>query len=109
MNKSLKRKGLLIISQLVFVLVLMSCTKGSPDTSQLYVPTESNVTANATLDELQQGRELFINNCGACHSLYIPESYAPSEWKNILNQMGPKTSMSAAEIELVLKYVCKGQ
>ncbi len=109
MNKNLKKRIILIISQFIFVFVLMSCSKDSQNTSQLYVPDESNVTATATLDELQQGRVLFINNCGACHAYPTPESYTPSQWKSIMNQMGPKTSMSSAEIVLVTKYVCKGQ
>lgn len=75
----------------------------------LYVPGSSDVTANATLVELQQGRALYVSNCGTCHKLYLPESYGVSRWKNLLSEMAPNTSLSPAEILLVTKYVCKGK
>jgi hypothetical protein len=85
------------------------CSKNNPDTSALYVPTSSDVTANATLQELTQGRELYINNCGSCHNLVSPDVYSTSQWKNIISSMAPRTSMSSAQVQLVTKYVCKGK
>jgi hypothetical protein len=94
----------------VAILVLNgSCSKSANDTASLYIPKDSDVTANATLQELQQGRTLYINNCNSCHGLYSPDYYASSQWKNILSIMAPKTGMSTSEIQLVTKYVCKGK
>ncbi len=93
----------------VMMLILDSgCTKNSTDTSGLYIPTSSDATANATLQELEQGRALYIDNCGACHSLFSPDAYTPARWRSILNSMAPKTTMSASEILLVTKYVTRG-
>ncbi len=86
----------------------MSCSKVSSDTSSLYIPTGADVTANATLQQLQQGRALYIDNCNSCHSLYPPDGYTPAQWKSILNNMGPRTNLSAAELGLVSKYVSRG-
>ena len=93
----------------VFGIGLGSCSNQLTDTSNLYIPTPSDVTANATYDELTQGRSLYIDNCARCHSLYTPESFSSNQWKSIISQMGPKTRMSAAEISLVSKYVSKGK
>lgn len=87
---------------------IMGCSKNGADTSSLYTPTSANVTATATLQELQQGRVLFINNCGKCHGLVSPDSYTPTQWRSILPGMTPRTNMSASEVQLVTKYVCKG-
>ncbi|MFZ4412648.1 MAG: c-type cytochrome [Bacteroidales bacterium] len=86
------------------------CKKDNTNTTtvSLYTPTTANVTANASLTELQQGRTLYINNCNRCHSLYAPETYTPSQWKTILVTMAPRTSMSASDVQLVTKYLCKG-
>jgi hypothetical protein len=84
------------------------CTKTGGDTSSLYTPTSADVTATATLQELQQGRILYIDNCNACHQLYSPDRYTPSEWRNILNGMSPKTGISSSEVQLVTKYVTRG-
>ena len=85
------------------------CKKGLSGPGSLCTPTSANVTANATLAELQQGRTLYINNCGGCHQLYMPESYSSAQWKSILGSMAPRTSMSASQILLVTKYVSMGK
>jgi hypothetical protein len=106
--KNIKAYSLTVV--LVILLPLMgACTKSSLDTSMLYVPSTSEVTANATLLELQQGRTLYINNCSVCHGLYSPDNYAPAQWKTVLDNMAPRTSMSASEVLLVTKYVSKGK
>ena len=105
--RSVKYFYLIVISVALF-LSIGSCSKKSTDTSGLYIPTTSDVTANATLQELEQGRDLYINNCNSCHSLFSPDSYTTTQWKSIINTMGPKTTMSASEILLVEKYVTRG-
>ena len=99
---------LLSLFTLAIVVLIWGCTKSSTDTSSLYTPTTSDVTAKATLQELQQGRTLYINNCNACHALYSPDSFTPAQWKSILSTMAPKTSMGTADIQLVTKYVSRG-
>jgi len=96
----------------VFIFILMltgSCNKNTPDTSSLYTPTNADVTSNATLQELLQGRALYVNNCNRCHGLYPPDGYTPSQWKSILNIMAPRTGMSTSETLLVTKYVSRGK
>jgi hypothetical protein len=96
----------IILSVLVLGLSI-SCTK--PSTSNLYTPTSADVTANATLSELQEGRTLYIDNCGRCHDLYSPDDLSVSGWKNAISNMAPKTSLNAAQVTLVTKYVTKGK
>jgi mono/diheme cytochrome c family protein len=106
--KKIKSYCLTVVS--VSLLLLMgACTKSSLDTSMLYVPSYSEVTANATLQELEQGRELYINNCSVCHGLYSPDNYAPAQWETVLNNMAPRTSLTSSEVLLVTKYVSKGK
>jgi len=106
----MKTKKSLILSfiSLAIAVLIWGCSKTTADTSSLYTPTSSDVTATATLQQLQQGRTLYINNCNACHALYSPDSFTPSQWKSILSSMAPKTSMGTADIQLVTKYVTKG-
>ena len=75
----------------------------------MYIPTTSDVTSNATLAELQQGRTLYMNNCGTCHALYSPDNYSASSWSNILSNMVPRTGLSSVDATLVLKYVTRGK
>jgi mono/diheme cytochrome c family protein len=87
--------------------ISVSCTK--TPTASLYVPTSSDATATATLADLQQGRTLYIDNCGSCHNLYSPDDYSKSSWTNIMPGMESKTGMNGAQVTLVTKYVTRGQ
>lgn len=94
------------ISPVLILVFSLACSKNS--NSSLYVPVSSDATANATLEELQQGRTLYINNCGACHSLYSPDDFSAGNWKSIIPTMAPRTTLTAAQIILVTKYVTRG-
>ena len=106
----MKRKSIcyLLVFFAALAILNTNCTKNSGNTSSLYVPTNADVTANATLDELTQGRALYIANCNSCHDLYNPDGHSPSQWKNILVSMGPRSGMSASQLLLVTKYLTKG-
>ena len=88
---------------------LTGCQKNTANSGSLYTPTSADVTALASLKDLQDGRALYVNNCGECHGFYLPENYSPSQWTSILNSMAPRTGMSDAQKKLVKKYVTKGK
>jgi mono/diheme cytochrome c family protein len=107
----MKIRKIIIVQFFVLTLavILAGCTKKGGDTSNLYVPSAADVTATATLQELQQGRVLYIDNCGSCHGFYNPDSFNTSQWSSIMNSMGPKTGMTGSESQLVKKYVTRGK
>ena len=76
-------------------------------TSQLYVPTAKNVNKvePATLAELQQGHDLYVNNCGKCHKLYSPGSQSNLEWKRALEVMIPKAKLDSKQSYLIYSYL----
>ena len=89
-------------------LLLMACPLG-PSATDAYVPVASDATTTASLTELQQGRDLFVNNCAACHALPLTDNYSSTQWPSILNQMAPKAALSADQTTLVKKYVTRGK
>ena len=99
--------GLLSVGILVSI---SSCKKSTfaPNDS-LYVPTATDVTATATLSDLQIGHTLYMNRCGSCHGLYSPDSYSSSNWTSILASMAPKAGLSSSDKALVYKYVTRGK
>jgi mono/diheme cytochrome c family protein len=76
-------------------------------TTQLYVPNEKNVdkVEPATLVELQQGRDLYLNNCGKCHKLYKPNSQTAVGWKKALEKMAPKAELDFDQSYLIFRYL----
>jgi hypothetical protein len=93
-----------VITLLVIVLfnVALSCT------SALYIPAAGQETATASLAELQAGRKLYVQKCGGCHTLFLPEKYTKQEWQLWVSEMAPKVAMDSAEKDQVLKYLTKG-
>jgi cytochrome c5 len=104
--QKLKIVGIIPVGILLFV---SSCKKVSVTTDALYIPVAADVTATATLAELQQGRTIFVNSCGQCHELYSPDTYSASNWNSILVNMGPRAGLTAAQTTLVSKYVSRGK
>ena len=105
--KKLHLIGILCIGILFSISSCKKSTFAATDT--LYVPTTADVTTTATLAELQSGHTLYLNRCGACHSLYSPDSYSASNWTSILSSMAPKAGLSSADKALVYKYVTRGK
>lgn len=97
---SKKRK---IVISFAVIALIVACK------SVLYVPTEANVSKNANLVQLQKGRELYINKCGSCHTLFAPEKYNKTEWAKWVNRMAPKAKLSEEQKLLVQAYLTKGE
>ena len=106
----MRKRQLIGLLSMVILFSLSSCKKNSfAATDTLYVPTTTDVTATATLADLQSGYTLYKNRCGACHSLYSPDSYSSTNWKSILSGMATRAGLTSSESSLVLKYVTKGK
>jgi hypothetical protein len=84
---------------LVLVIVLAGCV------SALYVPTGKNVSDQASLAELEKGRQLYIGKCGGCHSLFLPEKYNKEQWRHWVQSMEVKADINKEEGELIYKYL----
>jgi mono/diheme cytochrome c family protein len=76
-------------------------------TTQLYTPGNGNVNKreDATLADLQQGKDIYSNKCGQCHKLPKPESHTQEQWTKIIEKMAPKAKLDKSQTELVHKYL----
>ena len=99
MHSKNKKIGLVLMVAVVFI----ACK------SVLYVPSEANVAKNADIASLQKGRELYINKCASCHTLYAPEKFNKTEWNKWVDKMAPKAKLTEEEKVLVKAYVTKGE
>lgn len=89
------------------ILLALVLLAGVACTSQLYVPSEKNVNKfmEASLPELQQGHDLYLNNCGKCHKLHNPSSQSNIEWKGVLEKMAPKAKLNEEQSFLIYRYL----
>lgn len=80
-------------------------------------PTQSDVDRvaskfpNYSLAELNEGKQLYENNCGLCHALHKPTSLDEQGWRKIVPPMVSKTNkktgntLDAKAEEKILRYV----
>jgi len=96
-------------------LLLKYVTRGKlplidPSTATLYSPTIKDTTINASLDNLNDGRSIYITNCKFCHNYYTPESFirAESVWLPKLNDSIHASLLSTLNYTFVINYLTKG-
>lgn len=58
---------------------------------------------------LEEGRQKYIDRCGACHSLHLPSAFTESEWKEAVETMQVRAKVGDDEKEKILKYLYMGR
>lgn len=86
------------------VLILFACAPS------LYLPTDEQAArVGIPLEELQQGRKLYVDNCGSCHMLYLPNRFTVDKWEAEMVIMRTKVTITDRDEELILKYLLTGK
>ncbi|MFZ4590834.1 MAG: hypothetical protein ACOYN6_07535 [Ignavibacteria bacterium] len=87
----------------LFASTLYSCT------SALYEPGLKEVKDEVLLSELKEGRKKYIQKCGSCHNLYLPEKYTKTEWEDWLGKMEKRAKLSEKDKSVIFKYLTYGK
>lgn len=101
---NIKKKNLFVLPLLIFL--LSECAS----TSRFYTPGEVNVSAKATLTELNQGRAYLIDKCSQCHRAPAPKKRTAEEWVLTLDKMQnlalvKNITITNEEKDLIYKYL----
>lgn len=85
---------------LLAAVILCACSPA------LYMPlmTDTSRTGIST-DSLMLGRTLYINHCGSCHNLHLPEQYTRAHWEKEIPDMKRKAKISDDEAKLITSFV----
>jgi hypothetical protein len=72
----------------------------------LYMPSEvdSSRTGIST-DSLLIGRTLYINHCGSCHNLHLPEQYTRRHWEKEIPDMQRKAKITDEETKMITNFL----
>ena len=88
--------------QIVFVLLVLFCSC-SP---ALYLPTIADADRTGiSTDSLVIGRTLYVNHCGSCHNLHLPEQYTKQHWEKEIPQMQLKAKISKEDAKLITNFI----
>jgi len=99
-----------------YLVVLASVILAGCFAAKKSIPSQADADRGAakfpgyTLAELNEGKTLYENNCGTCHSLKKPSSESEAEWRRIVPAMVKKVNknkvvLDAHSEELILRYV----
>lgn len=97
------RPTTLLLGMVIVAQVLMSCTSSLPTPGKDDLKQDRFDTLS--LDELLDGRTLYITKCSGCHSLYLPKQYSSQTWDTILTVMNPKAKITNEEASRIRMYL----
>jgi mono/diheme cytochrome c family protein len=91
------------------LVLLLSACGGSP----IPRPTEADATRGRaaypglTLNELNQGRTLYVSRCGSCHALKRPSELGAERWETEVSKMREENGvkLTDAEAQSIVRYL----
>ena len=76
--------------------IIISCSL------QLYMPASDDA---AIQQQLLSGRKLYVDHCGGCHYLHLPNEYSADVWQEQLDEMQVKAKISEEEEKLIFQFL----
>lgn len=69
------------------------------------LPLAQSRYENVSMESLEQGRQLFLKSCKDCHGYPDLLAYPEEKWPAAATKMAQKANLSAAEAELLTRFV----
>jgi mono/diheme cytochrome c family protein len=57
------------------------------------------------VEDLAQGRALYVEKCSGCHNLHLPAEYSPEEWKSYVAYMVAEAKITPAEQAAIARFL----
>lgn len=76
--------------------------------SAIRLPVETDLAfapPGTTLDDLTEGRALYVQTCSGCHHLHLPRERAPDAWDDVVDEMSRELDTPEADLELIRAYL----
>jgi len=74
--------------------------------SALYMPTSVDADrTGVSAEKLMIGRTLYINKCGSCHNLHLPEQYTQKQWQKVMPAMQKKAKITDEESKQIADFL----
>lgn len=97
------KKLFLVLEVILLSGILQNCS------TSLYIPNDKTLDSKESIGDLRQGRAIYINKCGNCHTLYLPDKYSTPQWRFQTTRMAVKAKLNTREKELILRYLTKDE
>lgn len=97
------KQRLSILAGIISAFIIYGCSPA------LYKPLPEQFTSIDSYNQIMKGRQLYVNSCGSCHSLYLPHQYNESVWATNLDEMQERSKINDGEKGLILEYLKSAQ
>lgn len=89
------------------VVTAAACTSSLPHANEQHAEWAAQRWPGVGIAELEQGRNLYVQNCSGCHMLRDPKSQPPDKWPEDVEEMRVKMGgrLSEADAELIERYL----
>lgn len=72
----------------------------------LYMPNSVDADrAGVSAEKLMNGRTLYINKCGSCHNLHLPEQYTQKQWLKVMPEMQKRAKVTDEESKQIIDFL----
>jgi len=88
-----------------FVFLTVGCATGLVQPTEMDLKWAAKRWEDISMEELLQGRNLYIKRCAGCHHLYLPDKYPPEQWPEIVSGMEERARINSHEKKLIIKYL----
>ena len=58
-----------------------------------------------TVQDLANGRALYVGKCSSCHNLHLPAEHTPEEWKGYVAYMTADAKITPEEAAAIARYL----
>src|SRR5438309_9799456 len=100
-KNSIKFAGNFLI---ICVISIVGCSKVTNTTNSKAEPSK-NAGKPVSLEELNQGHDIYTSNCGRCHKLFDPTQFSDNKWESVLPDMGKKSKITDEQLAKVKNYI----
>jgi len=87
--------------------LLLGCesTNYAPPVTSRMAKANSTRGQSVELNQLRNGRALFVHRCIECHTLPPVWKYTSEDWRDIVQSMSHRASLTPAEQDAVVAYI----
>jgi mono/diheme cytochrome c family protein len=84
---------------------LAGCAAQLPLLGEADAARASQRWPGTTVADLQRGRELYVNHCSSCHTLYRPQDLPADKWRTLVGEMQVRAKLAPEQAETISRYL----
>ncbi|HVJ16226.1 MAG TPA: cytochrome c [Polyangiaceae bacterium] len=90
----------------LFGLLALGCAPALAEPNAADATAAQKFWPEATLTQLEQGRELYVQTCASCHPLKLPGDLPPERWREEVGHMRELgVKLADSDAELITRYL----